>query len=226
MQYGNIQKAVFLCRINRFVARVLLNGEEVTVHVKNTGRLRELLYPGAVVYLEYCNTPGRKTEWDLVAVEHDGQIVNIDSQAPNRVFGEFLQRGKFSSCLIDIRPEFTYGDSRFDFCLECETGIQFVEVKGVTLLRNGQAFFPDAPTERGLKHIRGLMDAVREGYDAAIVFVLQMKGAETLLPNDETQPAFGAALREAAAVGVQMFAYDCIVTPNTLEIDAPVSVKL
>lgn len=226
MQYRNVQKAAFLCRTNRFVARVLLNGEEVAVHVKNTGRLRELLLPGAAVYLAHGDAPGRKTAWDLVAVEHEGQIINIDSQAPNRVFGEFLQRGGFHHGMMHFRPEVTYGDSRFDFCLEYGAEMQFVEVKGVTLLRDGQAFFPDAPTERGVKHIRGLMRAVQEGHKAAIVFVIQMKKAEALRPNEETQPAFGAALREAAAAGVQICAYDCVVTPDTLEIDAPIPVKL
>ena len=196
------------------------------MHVKNTGRLGELLLPGASVYLKYSDAPERKTHWDLISVESQGQIVNIDSQAPNKVFGEWVLRGGFRSDIRTVRPEFTYGDSRFDFRLECESGIQFVEVKGVTLLRAGCAYFPDAPTERGVKHLHGLMRAVEEGYEAAAVFVIQMKRAQALCPNDDTQPAFGQALRKAAAAGVQLFAYDCRVTEQTLEIAAPVPVRL
>lgn len=226
VQYQNVQKGTFLCRTNRFVARVLLNKTEVAVHVKNTGRLRELLCLGAVVYLAHGAALGRKTAWDLIAVESDGQIVNIDSQAPNRVFGEFLQQGGFRFDVTAVRTEVTRGDSRFDFCLELEQSMEFVEVKGVTLLRDGRAYFPDAPTERGVKHIHGLMEAVQAGQKAALVFVIQRKGACALLPNDATHPAFGAALREAAAVGVRIEAYDCLVAPDSLIVDAPVSVVL
>ena len=226
MEYGRVEEGCFVKRLNRFSAIVKVFGQEELVHVKNTGRLGELLLPGASVYLKYSDAPERKTHWDLISVESQGQIVNIDSQAPNKVFGEWVLRGGFRSDIRTVRPEFTYGDSRFDFRLECESGIQFVEVKGVTLLRAGCAYFPDAPTERGVKHLHGLMRAVEEGYEAAAVFVIQMKRAQALCPNDDTQPAFGQALRKAAAAGVQLFAYDCRVTEQTLEIDAPVPVRL
>lgn len=226
MEYGIVEKGSFIKRLNRFSAVVDIHGVQELVHVKNTGRLGELLLPGAAVYLKYSENPARKTRWDLISVENQGQIVNIDSQAPNRVFGEWMRQGGFRKDVCVVRPEFTYGDSRFDFRLECEKNVQFVEVKGVTLLRDGCACFPDAPTERGVKHLHGLMRAVEEGYEAAAVFVIQMKRAQALCPNDETQPAFGQALRQAAAAGVQLFAYDCRVTEQTLEIDAPVPVRL
>lgn len=226
MDYGKVEKGIFKKRLNRFSAIVGIFGEEALCHVKNTGRLGELLLPGAAVYLQYNGSLARKTHWDLISVENQGQIVNIDSQAPNKVFGEWVRRGEFRKDVRVVRPEFTYGDSRFDFRLECEHSVQFVEVKGVTLLRDGCACFPDAPTERGVKHLRGLMRAVEEGYEAAAVFVIQMKRAQSMAPNDATQPAFGQALREAAAAGVQLYAYDCRVTENTLEIDLPVPVKL
>lgn len=226
MQYGPIQKGQFLRRLNRFSALVRIDGIEELCHVKNTGRLGELLLPEATVYLEYSDKSERKTKWDLIAVESRGQIVNIDSQAPNKVFGAFAASGAFRPDLGRIKAEFSYGDSRFDFCLECRGAIQFVEVKGVTLLRDGRALFPDAPTERGVKHLRGLVRAVQEGYEAAAVFVIQMKQARAFSPNDETQSAFGQALREAVRAGVGLFAYDCRVTPDHLCIDAPVPVEL
>ena len=226
MQYEAVECGIFIRRLNRFSALVLYHGAEELVHVKNTGRLGELLLPGACVYMNHIDAPGRKTKWDLIAVENGGQIVNIDSQAPNRVFEEFLQHGSFRQDLRKIRREFTHGDSRFDFRLECEHTVQFVEIKGVTLLRNGCAYFPDAPTERGVKHLRGLTQTVEERYEAAAVFVVQMKGASALRPNDETHPAFGQALRGAAAAGVRITAYDCRVTEQSLEIDAPIPVLL
>ena len=226
MQYKAVVCGSFVRRLNRFTALVLYQGSEELVHVKNTGRLGELLVPGACVYLNHSDAPGRKTKWDLIAVEHDGQIVNIDSQAPNRVFAEFLQSGQFRQDILKIRPEFTHGDSRFDFRLECESCIQFVEIKGVTLLRNGAAYFPDAPTERGVKHLHGLMRAVEEGAEATAVFVIQMKGVSALRPNDDTHPAFGQALRAAADAGVRVAAYDCQVTEHSLQIDRPIPVLL
>ena len=226
MDYGIVEKGFFKKRINRFTAIVSINGDDTVCHVKNTGRLGELLLPDAVVYLKYCDAETRKTQYDLISVESRGQIVNIDSQATNKVFGEWVGSGIFAEDLQLVKPEFTYGDSRFDFKLGYSTDIRFVEIKGVTLLRDGIAYFPDAPTERGIKHIHGLIDAVEHGYKAAIFFVIQMKGCRALRPNDETQPAFGAALREAAAAGVEILAYDSLVTPNTLSIDAPVSVQI
>jgi sugar fermentation stimulation protein A len=226
MDYGVVEKGIFVKRLNRFSALVERSGCTEVCHVKNTGRLGELLLPGAPVYLKFCDGAGRKTRWDLIAVESGGQIVNIDSQAPNRAFGEFATQGSFRPDVQSIRPEFTYGDSRFDFRLETASGVQFVEVKGVTLLREGCAYFPDAPTERGVKHLRGLAEATASGFEAAAVFVIQMKGARALRPNDETQPAFGEALRAAQAAGVQIFAYDCCVTASTLDIDHSVPVEL
>ncbi len=225
MNYGIVEKGIFCKRLNRFSAVVQIHGEEEICHVKNTGRLGELLLPGAEVYLKFCDAATRKTRFDLISVESHGQIVNIDSQAPNKVFGEWAKEGKFRNDVQLIRPEFTYGDSRFDFKLECTKRTQFVEVKGVTLLRDACAYFPDAPTERGIKHMRGLMRAIKEGYEAAIVFVIQMKGCTAFAPNDSTQPEFGQVLREAAAAGVQIYAYDCCVTENVLSIDAPVPVR-
>ena len=226
MDYGTVERGSFIRRLNRFTAVVQIRHAETICHVKNTGRLGELLLPGAAVYLKYCDQAARKTQWDLLAVEKDGQIINVDSQAPNAVFHEFAAQQRFRTDIRRIRREFTYEDSRFDFCLECETGVQFVEVKGVTLLCDGCAYFPDAPTARGVKHLHGLTRAVGAGYEAAAVFVLQMKRAQCLRPNDATQPAFGQALREAAAAGVRLYAYDCHVTAQMLEIDAPVPVLL
>ena len=227
MRYQNIEQGFFQKRLNRFSAIVTLSGREELVHVKNTGRLGELLLPDKPVYLQRCaDFSKRKTKWDLIAVESDGQIVNIDSQAPNRVFNEFLQSGAFRKDIRRVRPEVFYGDSRFDFQLELKHAVQWIEVKGVTLLRDDAAYFPDAPTERGIKHIHGLIHAVAEGYEAALVFVIQMKRARVLRPNDQTQTAFGEALREAAKAGVQILAYDCVVTGDGLIVDAPVPVEL
>lgn len=226
MRYDNIEKARFLSRPNRFIAHVELDGHTEVCHVKNTGRCRELLTPGAAVYLERSDNPARKTKYDLIAVEKDGLLINMDAQAPNRVFGEWAAAGKFLPGLTVIRPEFTWEDSRFDFMLEDGQGKIFVEVKGVTLEEDGEVRFPDAPTERGVKHLRGLRRAVEQGYRAAVFFVVQMKGPVRFRPNDETHPAFGAALREAAENGVGVYAYDCRVTPDSLELDAPVPVAL
>ena len=231
MTYQDIHPAVFLARPNRFIARVEVDGREETVHVKNTGRCRELLVPGCTVYLEESANPQRKTKYDLVAVKkvRSGQpplLINMDAQAPNKVFCEWAAGGYFLPGLTLLRPEFTWEDSRFDFRLEDRQGVYFVEVKGVTLEEDGEVRFPDAPTERGVKHLRGLTRAVERGYRAAVFFVVQMKGAVCFRPNDGTHPEFGRALREAAAAGVAVLAYDCRVTPESLELDAPVPVVL
>ena len=226
MQYRAIEKARFLSRPNRFIAHVDLNGQTEVCHVKNTGRCRELLLPGATVYLERSDNPARKTRYDLVAVEKGGLLINMDAQAPNKVFGEWAAAGRFLPEVTVIRPEYTWEDSRFDFRLETPAGPCFVEVKGVTLEENGRALFPDAPTERGVKHLRGLARAVEQGYRAAVFFVVQMKGPKSFSPNDATHPAFGEALRRAAAAGVEIYAYDCRVTPSSLALDAPVEVLL
>ena len=226
MRYGEVKRGRFLARPNRFVAHVELEGELVVCHVKNTGRCRELLTPSAAVYLERAENPARKTPYDLIAVEKGDLLINMDAQAPNKVFGEWAAAGRFLPGLTALRPEFTWEDSRFDFRLEDSLGPCFVEVKGVTLEEDGLALFPDAPTERGVKHLRGLRRAVEQGYRAAVFFVVQMKGPRLFRPNDDTHSAFGQALREAAAAGVGVYAWDCAVTPESLTLDAPVEVAL
>lgn len=227
MQYPNICSARFLARPNRFVARVERQGAEETVHVKNTGRCRELLVPGATVYLTRGDNPHRKTQYDLVAVEKGPLLVNLDSQAPNRVFAEWARAGRFRPELTLLRPETTWGNSRFDFYWEGTGGRKgFVEVKGVTLEEGGHARFPDAPTLRGVKHLQELARCREQGYEAAVCFVLQMGGMVDFAPNDATHPAFGDALRRAAGAGVRVLAVECDVTPDTLAIRGPVPVRL
>ena len=226
MDYHSIATGRFLERPNRFIAHVEVGVRTEICHVKNTGRCRELLVPGATVYLEQSDNPKRKTRFDLVAVEKGSLLINMDAQAPNRLFGEWAAAGHFCPGLQQIRPEVTFGDSRFDFRLDTADGPFFVEVKGVTLEEDGIARFPDAPTERGVKHLRELARAVGEGYRAAVFFVIQMKGVTCFQPNDRTHPAFGTALREAAPAGVEVYAYDCVVTPEKVRIDAPVPVRL
>lgn len=226
MRYANVCEGRFLLRPNRFIAHVEVEGGIEICHVKNTGRCRELLVPGAAVYLEPAANPLRKTPYDLVAVRKGELLINMDAQAPNKVFGEWAAAGGFLPEVSGIRPEFTWEDSRFDFRLEDGSGPWFVEVKGVTLEENGEVRFPDAPTERGTKHLRGLLRAVEQGYRAAVCFVIQMKGPTVFRPNDRTDPAFGAALRQAAAGGVQVLAVDCQVTPDSLSIDSFVPVDL
>ena len=227
MRYGKVIPAIFLARPNRFVAEVLLPaGETAICHVKNTGRCRELLISGATVYLEVSENPHRKTAYDLIAVEKGDRLINMDSQAPNRVFGEWVVSGGAFGAVTSVKPEYRWGDSRLDFCLETERGPHLVEVKGVTLEENGHARFPDAPTERGVRHIRELQKAVESGLDATLCFVIQMENILSIRPNDETHPAFGCALREAAAAGVRVMGWDCAVTPDTLTIRRPVSVIL
>ena len=226
MRYSDICRGTFLDRPNRFIAHVEIDGAAEVCHVKNTGRCRELLQPGAAVYLEKAANPLRKTKYDLIAVEKGTLLVNMDSQAPNKVFGEFVASGKLWPGIKAIRPEFTWEDSRFDYRLEDADGPIFVEVKGVTLEHDGVVRFPDAPTERGVKHLRGLRRAVEQGYRAAVFFVIQMEGMKCFIPNDETHPAFGAALREAAAAGVEVLAWECSVAPDQMEILRPVPVIL
>ena len=226
MRYANICEGRFELRPNRSIAHVAVEGRTEICHVKNTGRCRELLLPGAVVYLERAGNPLRKTQYDLIAVRKGELLINMDAQAPNKVFGEWAAAGGFLPGVTAIRPEFTWGDSRFDFRLEDGQGPIFVEVKGVTLEEAGEARFPDAPTERGAKHLRGLLRAVEEGYRAAACFVIQMKGPTVFRPNDRTDPAFGQALRQAAAGGVRVLAVDCRVEPDSLSVDSFVPVDL
>ena len=224
MRYGNIVRGRFLARPNRFVAHVALEGRTETCHVKNTGRCRELLVPGAAVYLEKNKNPGRKTAYDLIAVRKGELLVNMDAQAPNRVFAEWLAPRLPEGAVL--RREYAYGDSRLDFCVESPRGLFLIEVKGVTLEDGGAARFPDAPTERGVKHIRELQKAAEAGLGAALFFVVQMEGMKSMAPNEETHPAFGAALREAAAAGVRVCAWDCAVTPESLTLRREVPVLL
>lgn len=231
MRYDNIRKATFVSRPNRFIAHCDLNGESVVAHVKNTGRCRELLIPGATVYIDEPVGRERKTKYDLISVEKrcdDGRIllINMDSQAPNTAVDEFIRRGNLFPNATDIRREFTIGNSRFDFRIDEGDKTTFLEVKGVTLENDGVAAFPDAPTERGVKHIEELIELKKQGYGAAILFVIQMKEITEFRPNDITHKAFGDALRHAAEQGVRIYAYDSIITPDSITIDKPVEVKL
>lgn len=226
MQYGKILPARFLSRPNRFVARVEAEGEELVCHVKNTGRCRELLVPGATVWLEESPNPSRKTKFDLIAVEKGERLINMDAQAPNKVFGEWAAAGGFREGLTLLRPETTYGSSRFDFYWESSKSRGFVEVKGVTLEEDGVVRFPDAPTLRGVKHLDELVKAREAGYEAAVCFVIQMENVRWFAPNDETHPEFGQALRRAAQAGVEILALDCAVTPQSLTMGKPVPIRL
>ena len=231
MKYNKIVSGTFLSRPNRFIAKILVDGKEETVHVKNTGRCRELLTPGVTVYLFVADNENRKTKYDLIAVEkiREGKeplLVNMDSQVPNTIADEWLRLcGLFSENAV-IRREVTYGKSRFDFYIEDGERKAFLEVKGVTLENDGVASFPDAPTERGVKHINELTQCVKNGYEGYILFVVQMKEILYMTPNDVTHKAFGDALREAQKAGVKILAVDCIVTPDSINCDKNILVKL
>lgn len=225
MKYKNIVEGRFIERLNRFVAYVDIAGKQEKVHVKNTGRCRELLIPGVPVYLEKSGNPARSTAYDLVAVEKKGRIINMDSQAPNQVVLEWLQTRQLFPDLVSILPEMTYGSSRLDFYIETAGEKIFMEVKGVTLEEEGEVRFPDAPSERAVKHVEELIRARREGYGAYILFVIQMKGVNYLIPNADTHPEFAEALQRAAEAGVKLLAYDCQVTSDSLAIAEPVMVK-
>ncbi len=215
MHYESITRGSFIDRPNRFIAHVLVDGAEETVHVKNTGRCRELLLPGAEVILEVCDNPGRKTKYDLIAVYKQGLgLVNIDSQAPNKVVAEWLTAQDYTF----IKPEYTYGNSRFDFYMERDEEKYFLEVKGCTLEVDGIGYFPDAPTLRGTKHLRELAAAAKAGYHCMVAFVIQMEGITEVRPNAATDPDFAAALIEAKAAGVEILFLPCRVTPDSLYI--------
>lgn len=216
---------VFLARPNRFIAHVELDGKKEIVHVKNTGRCRELLPAGAKVWCQRSDNPNRKTKFDLITVQKGERLINMDSQAPNAAAKEWLLAGGLGE-IQNLRAETVHGDSRFDFSFTLDEKTCFLEVKGVTLEEDGICAFPDAPTERGVKHLRGLTRAAKEGYGAYVLFVIQMPDVKYLHPNDATDPAFGAALREAAANGVQVIAMDCAVAPDTMDIRLRVPVKL
>jgi len=234
MEYRNILPAVFLSRPNRFIAHVAPAGSPVACHVKNTGRCRELLVPGATVWIQDHGPElsGRKTRYDLIAVEKKRPglspiLINMDSQAPNQLFREWAEQGQFFPDLTLLRPETRYHASRFDFYYERSGGQRgFVEVKGVTLEENGIAAFPDAPTERGIKHLDELCAATEEGYSAHVCFILQMEGMSLFRPNDRTHPAFGDALRRAAEKGVSLLVMECAVSPSSLSIQRSVPISL
>ena len=225
MHYSNMVPGIFHARPNRFIAHVEIDGEIQISHVKNTGRCRELLPPGAKVWCQESNNPNRKTKYDLIAVQKGARIINMDSQAPNIAAGEWLKSGGLGN-VEQLRAETVHGDSRFDFSFVKDGQQCFLEVKGVTLENDGVCAFPDAPTDRGAKHLRGLTQAAREGYGAFVLFVIQMADVMYLRPNDATDPAFAAALREAAENGVTVLAMDCGVTPDTMELRLPVLVRL
>ncbi len=226
MKYQHIVQAEFIDRPNRFIAHVLLEGREETVHVKNTGRCRELLNKGAEVYLEKSDNPTRSTAYDLIAVKKGERLINMDSQAPNKAVGEWLLTKELFPGLVFVRPETKYGNSRLDFYVETENEKIFIEVKGVTLEDNGVVKFPDAPSDRAVKHVEELIQARKDGYGVYVIFVIQMEGVKYFLPNEATHAEFAKALQKAAREGVEILAYDCKVTPDSMEINQPVKVFL
>jgi len=225
MNYSNMTPGTFLTRPNRFIAHVEIDGETEVVHVKNTGRCRELLPVGAKVWCQRSDNPSRKTKYDLITVQKGDRLINMDSQAPNIAAGEWLRSGGLGP-VENVRAEVKHGDSRFDFAFTLNGKQCFLEVKGVTLENDGICAFPDAPTERGAKHLRGLTEAAKEGHGAYVLFVIQMADVKYLHPNDLTDPEFGKALREAAANGVTVLAMDCAVDVDFMEIRKNVLVKL
>lgn len=226
MEYKNIVKGTFISRPNRFIAKVNIDGEVHTVHVKNTGRCKELLTDNATVFLEKSDNPQRKTLYDLVAVYKGDLLINMDSQSPNKAVYSWLADGGYLKSPTLIKPEAKYGSSRIDFYLENQREKAFVEVKGVTLESDGVARFPDAPTERGRKHLLELSNAVKEGYRAAVVFVIQMEGCRVFEPNALTDPKFAQALKQVKSMGVEVLAVDCTVTPSSMTVNDFVPVSL
>lgn len=226
MIYKNIVQGKFLSRPNRFIANVEINGEPQVVHVKNTGRCRELLLPQATVYCEKSPNPNRKTAYDLVAVEKGELLINMDSQAPNQAFSEFIHGGSFKDGIECIEREKQYKNSRFDFYFKRYGKEYYAEVKGVTLEENGVVLFPDAPTERGVKHLKELEDAVKNGYGGCAVFVVQMERAEYFTPNSKTHMEFAEQLKQAKNAGVEIFAYTCKVTPDSISLLSEIPVVI
>lgn len=218
MEYKNITEGVFISRPNRFIANVDIGGKREVCHVKNTGRCRELLVPGVRVILEKSANQSRKTAYDLIAVYKGEELINIDSQAPNRAFGEWARKSGFFGENVTVKPETKFGNSRFDFYIESGDRKIFVEVKGVTLEENGVVLFPDAPTERGVKHVKELIEAAEKGYEAYIFFVIQMKNCTYFTPNRRTHHEFADALIHAKENGVNIQAINCTITPNSMEL--------
>lgn len=225
MKYNKMVPGRFLARPNRFIAHIEIDGNVEICHVKNTGRCRELLPAGAKVWCLDARSPSRKTHYDLIAVQKGDRLINMDSQAPNAAAGQWLADGGLGQ-IENLRPETKHGASRFDFSFTRDGKPCFLEVKGVTLETNGVCAFPDAPTERGAKHLRELTQLAKEGCGAYVLFVIQMEDVKFLHPNDNTDPAFGKALREAAAAGVQILAMDCHVTPDSMTLRQSVEVRL
>ena len=225
MHYENMVPGRFLARPNRFIAHIEIDGKVEVCHVKNTGRCRELLPVGAKVWCQRSDNPNRKTKFDLIAVQKGHRLINMDSQAPNTAAKEWLQGGGLGE-ITQLQPEYRHGDSRYDFSFLKDGRRCFLEVKGVTLENEGICAFPDAPTQRGAKHLKGLTQAVKEGFGAYVLFVIQMEDVKYLHPNDTTDPGFGAALREAAQNGVQILAMNCRVTEETMTIQTAVPVVL
>lgn len=226
MKYKNIVKAKFISRPNRFIAYVDIDGKTEIVHVKNTGRCKELLTDGATVYVQKSDNPLRKTKYDLITVEKNKMLINMDSQAPNKVFKEWVKQGNFTANISLIKPECKYVNSRFDFYIEADERKIFAEIKGVTLEENGVVMFPDAPTERGVKHIKELCECVNNGYEGYIFFVIQMEKCKYFTPNKVTHPEFAEALKYANECGVNIKALNCKVAFDELKILNEVEVRL
>ncbi len=226
MKYKNIKQGIFIKRPNRFIAHIEIDGVTEVCHVKNTGRCKELLLPGAVVYVQKSDNPNRKTGFDLISVIKGSRHINMDSQVPNKLVQEWLEKGNLFPDISLIKPESRYKNSRFDFYVETKEDKIFIEVKGVTLEENNVVLFPDAPTERGVRHINELVDSLREGYKAYIIFVIQMRDVDYFMPNELTHREFADTLKFAYEKGVNILALDCIVKDDFIEIDKQVEVKL
>lgn len=226
MRYDNIHKGKFLSRPNRFIANVEIDGKSEVCHVKNTGRCKELLVEGCIVWLEHSDSASRKTAFDLVAVEKGDRLINMDSQAPNKAVGEWLREKMPFGEGFSVYPEKKYGNSRFDFYLESQNRKIFMEVKGCTLEKDGVVLFPDAPTLRGVKHIEELSNCLDEGYESYIMILVQMSNVKYFTPNYDTHPEFGEALEKASRKGVKILCYDCNVTHDSMTVGKPVKVKL
>ena len=226
MIYNNIKQGIFHERPNRFIAIVEIDGKLEKCHVKNTGRCKELLIKGVVVYVQEASNTNRKTRYDLISVLKGDRIINMDSQVPNRAVYDWIVEGNYFKSITHIQREKTFGRSRFDIYLETDNKKVFIEVKGVTLEEDNTAMFPDAPTTRGVKHINELTRSIEEGYEAYVIFVIQMEGIEKFMPNDRTHPEFGDALREARDKGLNILAYDCIVKPDSITMKDEVAIDL
>ncbi len=226
MKYNNIKKGIFIERPNRFIAHVEIDGVAEVCHVKNTGRCKELLLPGASVYVQKSDNPNRKTGFDLISVIKGSRHINMDSQVPNKVVWEWLEKGNLLKDITIVKPEAKYKNSRFDFYVETKKDKIFIEVKGVTLEENNVVLFPDAPTERGVRHINELIESLREGYKAYVIFVIQMKDVDYFTPNSVTHKEFAEVLKSAHNKGVEILALDCVVEEGFIEIDKQVEVRL